>query len=163
MRLHSKLSILALSALLSVSTSVPGFAAVVRTNAAASSRESESAAASATAVIQAPSEEAVTAAPLPAVRNETSPPDSRTRAASAAQTARCRRWAAPSQRIGPYCRAAVRFASRAATPSTSSKTRGFAARPSMSTTRTVPKLGTTVSSTARSFWSLSKAALFEFN
>lgn len=72
MRLHSKLSILALSALLSVSTSVPGFAAVVRTNAAANSRESESAAASATAVIQAPSEEAVTAAPLPAVRNETS-------------------------------------------------------------------------------------------
>ena len=72
MRLHSKLSILALSALLSVSTSVPGFAAVVRTNAAASSRESESAAASATAVIQAPGEEAVTAAPLPAVRHETS-------------------------------------------------------------------------------------------
>lgn len=39
MRLHSTLSILALSALLSVSTSVPGFAAVVRSNAAASSRE----------------------------------------------------------------------------------------------------------------------------
>ncbi len=72
MRLHSKLSILALSALLSVSTSVPGFAAVVRTNAAASSRESESAAASATAVIQAPGEETNTAAPLPAVRNEIS-------------------------------------------------------------------------------------------
>ena len=72
MRLHSTLSILALSALLSVSTSVPGFAAVVRSNAAASSRESESAAQSASAVIQAPSEEAQTAAPLPAVRNETS-------------------------------------------------------------------------------------------
>ena len=74
MRLHSKLSILALSALLSVSTSVPGFAAVVRSNAASTKQLSESVSAEngAAAVIQAPNEEAVTAAPLPAVRNETS-------------------------------------------------------------------------------------------
>ena len=72
MRLHSKLSILALSALLSVSTSVPGFAAVVRTKAAANTQAADSHGSTAAAVIQAPSEEAVTAAPLPAVRNETS-------------------------------------------------------------------------------------------
>lgn len=72
MRLHSKLSILALSALLSVSTSVPGFAAVVRTNAAANTQAADSNGNTAAAIIQAPSEEAVTAAPLPAVRNETS-------------------------------------------------------------------------------------------
>ena len=74
MRLHSKLSILALSALLSVSTSVPGFAAVVRSNAASTKQlgENDSAENGAAAVIQAPGEEAQTAAPLPAVRNEIS-------------------------------------------------------------------------------------------